>query len=104
MAAAALGVVLGFPVLAAPLPTTLATPVCGAPEYRQLDFWIGDWDTFEAESPGSASVARARVETIAQVCAIHELYEQNDGLVGDSILSYNAVRKLWQQTWFTNRG
>ena len=49
-------------------------------------------------------MARARVEPIAQGCAIHELYEQVDGLVGDSILSYDAVHKQWQQTWVTNRG
>ena len=41
---------------------------------------------------------------IAGGCAIHELYEQNDGLVGDSILSYDPVRRQWQQTWVTNRG
>jgi hypothetical protein len=49
-------------------------------------------------------VARARVDPIAQGCAIHELYEQTDGLIGDSILSFDPVRKQWQQTWVTNRG
>jgi hypothetical protein len=52
--------------------------------------------------PGS--IARARVDPIAAGCAIHELYEQTDGLIGDSILSYDPVKKLWQQTWVTNRG
>lgn len=42
-------------------------------------FWIGDWDTFEADAPNGPSIARARVEPIAQGCAIHELYEQSDG-------------------------
>jgi hypothetical protein len=79
-------------------------PGCDAPEYHQLDFWIADWDTFDADSPGGASVARARVDRIAQGCGLHELYEQDDGLVGDSILSYDAARKHWQQTWITNRG
>ncbi|HEY0660513.1 MAG TPA: hypothetical protein VGD21_04195 [Lysobacter sp.] len=40
----------------------------------------------------------------AQGCGLHELYEQSDGLIGDSILSYDPVRKQWQQTWVTNRG
>lgn len=76
---------------------------CNVPEYRQLDFWLGDWDTFE---PGDSatSVARAHVDLIAAGCAIHELYEQTDGLIGDSILSFDPVRKLWQQTWVTNHG
>jgi len=53
---------------------------------------------------GSPSIARAHVDLIAQGCAVHELYEQTDGLIGDSILSFDPVRKLWQQTWVTNHG
>jgi hypothetical protein len=91
--------------VAAPAAATPTPPNCtAAAEYHQLDFWIGDWDTFETDTPGGPSVARARVEPIAQGCAIHELYEQNDGLIGDSILSYDPARKRWQQTWVTNRG
>ena len=26
-----------------------AQPVCSGGEYRELDFWIGDWDTFDLE-------------------------------------------------------
>ena len=104
MALAALGIAFTVPVVAVPSATTPTSPHCSAAEYRQLDFWIGDWDTFETGVPGGPSVARARVEPIAQGCAIHELYEQVDGLVGDSILSYDPVRKQWQQTWVTNRG
>ena len=73
-------------------------------EYHQLDFWIGDWDTFDSDTPGGPSIARTRVEPIAQGCALHELYTQSDGLIGDSILSYDPVPKHWQQTWVTNRG
>ncbi|MDQ2702034.1 MAG: DUF1579 domain-containing protein [Pseudomonadota bacterium] len=104
IALATFAIALIVPATAAPVVTTLTSPHCSAAEYHQLDFWIGDWDTFEADAPEGASVARARVEPIAQGCAIHELYEQVDGLVGDSILSYDPVRKQWQQTWVTNRG
>ncbi len=104
MALAALGIAFIAPAAATPPAATNASPACSAAEYHQLDFWIGDWDTFETDAPGGPSIARARVEPIAQGCAIHELYEQTDGLIGDSILSYDPVRKLWQQTWVTNRG
>ena len=103
-ALAALALACIAPAMAASGATAATSPDCVAPEYRQLDFWIGDWDTLEADAPDGPSIARARVEPIAQGCAIHELYEQNDGLVGDSILSYDPVRKQWQQTWVTNRG
>jgi hypothetical protein len=104
IALAVLGIALVAPAMASPTEKTITSPHCSAKEYHQLDFWIGDWDTFETDAPEGPSVARARVETIAQGCALHELYEQNDGLVGDSILSYDPVRKQWQQTWVTNRG
>jgi hypothetical protein len=76
---------------------------CSAPEYHQFDFWLGDWDAFDADDP-KTPIARTHVDPIAGGCAIHELYEQSDGLVGDSILSFDGVRKAWQQTWVTNRG
>ncbi|HEY0480377.1 MAG TPA: hypothetical protein VGD37_22815 [Kofleriaceae bacterium] len=100
--------VFALALLAAAASTSVAAPTppnCSAPEYHQLDFWLGDWDTLDSDVKGSTtSVARARVEPIAGGCAVHELYEQTDGLIGDSILSYDPVRKQWQQTWVTNRG
>jgi len=91
--------------VAAPAVATTTYPTCAAAaEYHRLDFWIGDWDTFETDAPNGPSEARAHVDPIAQGCALHELYEQTDGLIGDSILSYDPVRKQWQQTWVTNRG
>lgn len=99
---------LALALLAATAPTSVAAPApanCSAPEYHQLDFWLGDWDTLDSDAKGSTtSIARTHVEPIAGGCAVHELYEQTDGLIGDSILSYDPVRKQWQQTWVTNRG
>ena len=100
--AIALGVLAPAASSAAGMPPM--PPGCTAPEYHQLDFWIDDWDTFETEAPSGPSVARTHVDRIAQGCGVHELYEQTDGLIGDSILSYDAARRQWQQTWITNRG
>ena len=83
--------------------SAVPTSNCDAAEYHQLDFWLGDWDVFDSDN-AKELVARTHVDSIAAGCAVHELYEQNDGLIGDSILSYDAVRKAWQQTWVTNRG
>ena len=103
-ALAALGIALVVPAVPASSATSPTSPHCGDSGYHALDFWIGDWDTFETDAPGGPSVARARVDPIAQGCAIHELYRQNDGLIGDSLLSYDPVRRQWQQTWVTNFG
>lgn len=104
IALALLGIAFTAAATASPSTAAVTSPHCTAAEYRQLDFWIGDWDTLESDAPDGPSIARTRVEPIAQGCAIHELYEQTDGLIGDSILSYDPVRKQWQQTWVTNRG
>ena len=91
------------PAFAAPAANP-AAPNCPAAEFHQLDFWLGDWDTQDKDAKDTISVARTHVDPIAAGCAVHELYEQTDGLIGDSILSYDPVRKQWQQTWVTNRG
>jgi hypothetical protein len=104
IAMAALGIAIISAADAIPATITPTSPNCSVTGYRQLDFWIGDWDTFETDPHGGPLIARARVTPIAEGCAIHELYEQTDGLIGDSILSYDPARKQWQQTWVTNRG
>lgn len=103
-ALAMLGVGAAGQPAAAPAATSPAIADCGEGAYRQLDFWIGDWDVFEADAPHGPAQARARVERIAGGCALHERYEQTDGLVGESLLAYDPVREQWQQTWITNRG
>ena len=106
MALTALGIAIIAPINAEPAATnaTVGSSRCSAAEYHQLDFWVGDWDTYESHAPEGDVVARARVESVAQGCAIYERYEQVDGLIGESLLSYDSVRKQWQQTWITNRG
>ena len=101
---AAIGIACMSQAVAEPAATKQTYPNCGAAPYHQMNFWIGDWDTFDTGNPQGPSQARAHVDPIAQGCAIHELYAQIDGLIGDSILSYDPVRRQWQQTWVTNRG
>jgi len=75
---------------------------CAAPEYRQLDFWVGDWDVFEKDA--STSSAHVRVDRILDGCVLREHYEDTTGTVGESFSIYDAARRLWHQTWVTNRG
>jgi hypothetical protein len=76
---------------------------CSAPEYRQFDFWAGDWDVYEA-ADRSKPVARVRVDSILDGCVLREVYEGTNGLVGQSFSIYDGSRRLWHQTWVTNRG
>ena len=76
---------------------------CIAPQYRQFDFFAGDWDAYDPGAPGEP-VARNHVEITLDGCVIHEDYRQSDGLHGESYSIYDAARGVWHQSWVTNRG
>jgi hypothetical protein len=88
---------------AASSPESVKTTSCAAPEYRQFDFWVGDWDAFDVDSP-TMVVARTQVDLILDGCVLRENYEGMDGHRGQSFTIYDASRKVWHQTWVTNRG
>ena len=87
---------------ASPLPSEASAKpdACTAPEYRQFDFWIGDWDAFD----GDNRVARTHVDRVLNGCVLRESYEGTNGLNGQSFSVYDASRKQWHQSWVTNRG
>jgi hypothetical protein len=80
-----------------------SAPYCMAPEYRQFDFFLGDWDTFDIAAPDKV-IARNRVTSMLGGCALREVYEQREGLVGESFSTFDASRRVWHQSWVTNRG
>ena len=80
-----------------------SAPACSAPEYRQFDFFAGDWDTYDVAAPDSI-VARNHVTPMLGGCALREVYEQQDGMKGESFSVYDASRRIWHQSWVTNRG
>jgi hypothetical protein len=75
---------------------------CSAPEYRQFDFWLGDWDVIDTET--HTQVARARVRSILGGCVVLEEYRGNTGTEGRSFSLYDVTRDVWHQTWVTDRG
>lgn len=100
----ALAVLAGRDAAIAGQAATPPTPPvgCSGPEYRQFDFWVGDWDAFAV---GTATPsARVRVTRILDGCAIREEYQDVRGLVGDSLSTYDRSRERWHQSWVTNRG
>ena len=61
---------------------------CSAPEYRQLDFWIGEWDVL---NPKGDTVGRSRIERIEGGCAILENYLTAQGYLGKSIILTGCI-------------
>jgi hypothetical protein len=61
-------------------------------EYRQFDFWIGDWDVLDVDSP-AILVARAKVDGILDGCVCREHDQERNGLEGQSFSPYDARGK-----------
>jgi hypothetical protein len=95
-----LALCLGMPCSSAE-DRTAAKAACRDPVHRQFDFWLGDWDVFDAEGPKSAHVL---VESILDGCVLQETYEGANGANGKSFTIYDASRNRWHQSWVTNRG
>jgi len=80
---------------------------CGAPVYRQLDFWIGTW----AVSVGSTVVGEDIVEKTLDGCAILEHWTDARGRRGESLFYVEpagggepAAALRWKQVWVTGTG
>lgn len=75
---------------------------CSEPEYRQFDFWIGEWEVF---NPAGEKVGENRIERVLNGCALHENWRSaKSAFTGNSYNTYDESRKLWHQTWVDNSG
>jgi hypothetical protein len=64
------------PAAAGPAPAAPAAasrPNCSAAQYRQLDFWVGDWEVFDTAQ--GYQIATSKVERILGGCSIKESYD-----------------------------
>ena len=72
---------------------------CAAPESRQFDFWIGDWDVFRPDGK------KAGTNHIAPIygCVLHERWKA-PSMEGQSFNRYDRRRGVWHQTWVDTAG
>ncbi len=77
-------------------------PACSAAEYRQFDFWVGDW---EVRDPQGRVVGHNRIAPVIAGCALREEWTSADGTnVGTSLNAYNQTDQRWHQSWVDNAG
>ncbi len=73
---------------------------CSSPEYRQFDFWVGEWEVFTNTNgqPGDPA-GSSKIELILNNCALQESYsgQANGGVTGHSYNTYSAQDGLWHQ-------
>lgn len=74
---------------------------CTGEEFRQFDFWIGEWDV----TAGERSAGRNRVTSILDGCALFEEYTATGGqYAGKSLNIYDSTAGAWHQSWVDNQG
>lgn len=79
---------------------------CSKPEYRQFDFWLGEWEAF---APTGQKSGDSKISMRLDSCIIFEEWTSASvqrGLryAGKSFNTYNSTTKQWQQTWVDNVG
>ena len=88
---------------------------CSAPEHRQFDFWIGEWDVVPnqgAQGPqgaqGVQGAARQPASNVVQRahngCVIIENWDDRVGGTGQSFNVFDRVTRQWHQTWVDSNG
>jgi len=84
----------------------VSPPPCSTAEYRQLDFWVGDWDAEFVLPGGKTGHAVNRITKDEYgFCVISEHFVQADiDYVGASHSTYDQYKKKWVQTWVDNGG
>lgn len=75
-------------------------PCKASPEFRQFDFWIGEWD---AKNVQGIVVGSSSIQQILGQCVIFENWSTPVSN-GKSFNIFNATDKKWHQTWVDDKG
>jgi hypothetical protein len=75
---------------------------CAGAAWHAFDFWLGDWDVYDAQS--GKREAHARIVSVSGGCALREIYEGVDGDGGESLTSWDAAHRVWRQYWTSRSG
>lgn len=85
-----------------PAPPAPGSGPCEAPEYRQFDFWIGDWTVTSADETAGIN----SVHAVQGGCALQENWRGTGegGIGGSSFNIYDKATGRWHQTWVDTNG
>lgn len=78
-----------------------APPTCDAAEFRQFDFWAGEW---EVTAPNGQRAGGNRIERTLKGCALIEHWTSASGNEGTSINYYDRLTRQWYQSWMSDYG
>ena len=75
---------------------------CDAPEHRQFDFWLGEWDFVVPGGPPQRPTNTITADPDG--CAIDENFVTPTGVNGRSVSFYNPANQQWHQTYIDDMG
>ncbi len=102
MGSLSLIVAAGDPPAATPKPSPpRPQKACAATEFRQFDFWLGDW---KVTDPKGDVAGTNRITLEMDGCVLHEHWVGSKGGNGESFNIYDGATKQWHQTWVDNGG
>jgi hypothetical protein len=85
---------------------------CSAPEHRQFDFWVGDWDVVPNQAsippgtpppPAGQKPSHNLIEKAHNGCVLIENWTAT-GQTGQSFNLYDRASGRWHQTWVDSGG
>lgn len=76
---------------------------CSAPECRQFDFWIGEWELSWDNGDNGQATGTNTISAILDSCVIQEQFD-GGSFKGMSVSVYNPTKEQWEQTWVDNAG
>lgn len=98
--AIALLIVVGCISMAHSQTAPAPTPPCSSPEFRQFDFWIGEWEVYVGDKLAGTN----RIDRILDGCVLMENWVGSRGGRGHSFNVYDQTTGKWEQTWVDNSG
>lgn len=77
-------------------------PDCTAAEYRQFDFWLGEWQVQNAVNDKLAGANS--ITSTMDGCVLHEHWRGMGGVVGQSFNIFDRHSGKWHQFWVDSTG
>lgn len=74
---------------------------CTAPQYKEFDFWLGEW---EVRNAAGQLLGRNRISKRHGGCVVLEEWEGAAGGSGSSFNVYDQPTKQWHQFWVDGTG
>ena len=93
------------PALLAQQSTHTASP-CAAPQQKQFDFWVGEWDLSWPGENSATGHGTNSIKRILDGCVVQETFsgQSSVALRGTSLSIFDTRAGKWRQTWVDNEG